>query len=303
MADLHSLMEIGKVYGKEKENKTMREYANEIAKEIEKRFENAEVRVVDVPKANGIMYTGISVRFAGTNIAPTVYVNSFYEQHVPVDVAVRELGNVLTQEQEKIGQMNTNMDWFTDFENVKDKLTARLYNKTTKAEVKRSAKAYGFDDLVIVPYVELEMADRTQGAIKITQKHIDLWGVTARKVIDIALKNTEKTAKITDLLETIAEMQGIKVEDIPFEVAGPRMLIITNDKTINGASAILGKIDYFKEKFGEFYIIPSSIHEVLVVPVIPGMPKEALEEIIGQVNREVVVPEEFLSNQAYHFVA
>ena len=210
---------------------------------------------------------------------------------------------LIKAEENKLKGDAFNMDWIYEYENVKTKLRARLYNKKTEAEVKMSAKTYGFDDLIIVPYIELDMKEMGSGAIKVTNKMLEMWNVTKQDVITTALANSAEEAKVQDMLEVLAEMNGIPVALIPPHIAGPRMLVIGNDKNINGAISIIAKLDYLKERFGEFYVVPSSVHEVIVYPVDGAMKKEDLEKIINEVNTTCVAPEEYLSDKAYHFAA
>ena len=53
------------------------------------------------------------------------------------------------------------------------------------------------------------------------------------------------------------------------------------------------------ETFGEFFILPSSIHEVLIVPAKPGMTAENLENIVREVNTTQVQLEDKLSDYVY----
>lgn len=279
---------------------TKREYAEVIAKAI---GENTEVVIKS--NANGVEITGIKVKIEGVNVAPTFYVDGYYEANVQVEEAARKLKELADKHIESIkanGKME--MEWVLDYENVKDKLTARLYNEATDAEVFRSAKKYGFDDLIIVPYINVNVKG-IDGAIKVTDKLLEQWGVTKTKVINQALKNSANEARIEDLDEMIARMEGRDIEEVKVAMGvmgTPRMVIINNDSLMFGAVAVIAKLDFLKEKYGSFYVIPSSVHEVIVVPS-DIIPESEINNMISAVNGEMISPEERLGSKAYFITA
>lgn len=274
---------------------TKREYAEVIAKAVNGRVE-------EISKANGIELTGIMVRREGSNIAPTVYIDGYYEEGVPVEVATEKVKETIDREYVNINQ-GVDVSFFMDFEKVKPLLRAKLLNgEKNNAEVKRSAKKYGFDDLIIVPYCKVTV-NGIEGSITIKKEHIERWGVTARYVIDTAIKNTAQDARIEDMMEMLAEMSGIPVSELPKEyLNAPRMVVVTNDQKMYGAMAVISKMDYLKEMYGSYFVIPSSVHEVIIVPAESENDKDGLEEIIHSVNTEVLNPIDYLSDKAY-FVA
>ena len=84
------------------------------------------------------------------------------------------------------------------------------------------------------------------------------------------------------------------------------MYIVTNVRMVNGASSILyeGFLRRFaKDHPGNFYIIPSSIHEVVLVPEDMVEEPDHLASVISQANEAVVQPEEVLSDSLYYYDA
>ena len=63
-------------------------------------------------------------------------------------------------------------------------------------------------------------------------------------------------------------------------------------------------LDQIAEKLGEdFYVLPSSIHESLVIGKSEAGSREMLEEMVRDVNGDVVMPGEILSNHVYEYDA
>ena len=62
---------------------------------------------------------------------------------------------------------------------------------------------------------------------------------------------------------------------------------------------------YVKEEVGKelgnYYILPSSCHEVILAPELLGLKAGELEEMVRGVNREIVNPKVWLSDTVYHY--
>lgn len=271
------------------------EYATEVAQMVG----NAEVK--EVEKANGVKFTGIVVH-QGT-ICPTIYVDDMYKRGMSVEDAAREVQRIA---EDKNAEGIFDSDKFLDYQGfVKDRLRIRLFNKATKAEVKRSAKSLGFDDLILVPYVNVELGD-TKGSIKVLKQHVERWGVTQRQVIDTAIKNSKGEISVQSLEAFLGIMMfgsGPLLKTVSPEseiMDGP--IVVTNAESQNGASAILGLIPGLKKKYPEgFYVIPSSVHEVIMMPKGMGQDVESLTQMVSEVNQAVLDPVDVLSDKAYEF--
>ena len=92
----------------------------------------------------------------------------------------------------------------------------------------------------------------------------------------------------------------ISMPDIP-----DTMFVLTNDTKVNGAAAILNDDirQEIAEKVGDFYMLPSSIHETLIIPKDAGMEFKELEQMVQEVNQTQVAPGERLSDHVYEYDA
>ena len=271
---------------------TLFEFANQVAKHVE--YEEA----VEVEKANGVKKVGVRVRFPEDDVAPTVYVKDFYDDGLSVQQTAAIVMRLA--EENRVPEGTHDYKCFMDYEGyVKQHLKARLYYNQTQAEVKRDASYLGFEDLIIVPYVEMQV-NGGGGAVKVMKEHLKVWDVKADEVIDTALKNSEKDVLIKDLFGMVEDMDTFfKAPDMP-EMERP--IYVTNDSTMFGASAILGLIPMMKERFKNgFFVLPSSVHEVLIMPANGEMNKADFDRMVDDVSTNVVSPEEVLGYQAYAF--
>lgn len=272
----------------------MRDYAEMVALEIRNTTElEAVVNEKMVP--DGTVRYGVTIKTPGANIAPSIYVEGMKEQGLSVEEAAKAVLGLY--ETHKAPQVD--VDWFTDYEQVKGKLFVKLLPKTFKTDVFRSAKAYGFEDLILVPYAKVEFSSEEKGSIKITADHIARWGVTKREVMDAAIRNTKNgNVKIVSLMGFMMGAVGCPEDEEP-EYNVP--IVISNQDMIFGASAILGKMEDIKAVNPDgFFVIPSSVHELIVLPK-GEFDADSVTGMVHAVNTEVVVPEERLSDHVYVF--
>ena len=253
---------------------TKYEYANEVAKLV-----NGEVK--EIEKANGIVLLGICKR--DTNITPTVYIDKAFEEGRTVEETAAEVLRIYETETPDLGDVND----ILDYSKVKPLLKARLYNAATKTDVFKSVAEYGFDDLIIVPYVQLT----EEASTKVNTQLLNIWNVSVDEVIATAIENAKN-----DIVETsIAEMLGMP------DLYPTLMRVITSKTRMYGAIGVIYKLKELKERYEKFIVIPSSIHDVIVIPEIPETEDNFFTEMIKAVNEEQVAPEERLSNHEYYF--
>lgn len=267
-----------------------REYAEAIAKEI-----GGEVR--EVEKTNGVIQTGIEVKIKGKNVAPTIYIDRMYEQDVCLAEAIESIKKQIAEEIANIPEVDT--DFIYNYEEVKPKLRARLLNKKTSADVFRSARHYGFSDLIIVPYIIIPMPTG-QGSLKVTQALVNAWGITLgitpKQVIDDALKNVKQATDeyfVTSMMSMFMGGSSNEIDSFGLNVCGNRAGCF-------GAIGVIAKRKELKEVFPEGYIvIPSSVHEVIILPNGLVNSSNEVDNMINEVNSEMVRPEERLGTRAY----
>ena len=262
---------------------TKREYAQEIANAL-----NGEV--VEVEKENGVIFTGVRVKIEGSNMEPTNYVDNYYDKQVPVDMAINSFRDSFAEVPQ-----NFNTDLITDWANAKERLVARLLNKKTKASVFMSAANYGFDDLIIVPYVVL---NEVHGAVKVKPEHIDMWGVTEDEVFDVAMDNAKKNVAITSLMRLTMELMHMPTDGIPeVDVNAPN--VVTNNTKLYGAISVIIAQDKLRDYYPNGYVVlPSSVHEVIVTPYDDDV--DGMSQMVTEVNATIDATD-VLSDRAYMF--
>lgn len=158
---------------------------------------------------------------------------------------------------------------------------------------------------VSFPYLDLELYFRVTidgGTYTVTELMMGSWGITKEELLEIATNNSTYTVKsMEDILKELVEDSYDDFLEVPQEY---RQTVITNELQNYGASALYNKtlLKEIADKFNDdLCIMPSSIHEIIVIPmnVIPS--KENVDSMIKEINELEVRPEKRLSDHAYVF--
>ena len=159
-------------------------------------------------------------------------------------------------------------------------------------------------DFAIVFYILFEVDDSGTATIPITHELIQLWDVSVDEVQQCAFCNAPSLlpASFKPMQIVIDELMGTNYSEQ--EAIEDLMFVLTNSLRSFGAACILydGMLDKISEEIGEnFYILPSSIHEMIIVPESNSPSREHLNEMITEVNQTQVDEEEFLSECVYYY--
>ena len=187
-----------------------------------------------------------------------------------------------------------------DYDAVKDKLFIKVEKKGLD-----SVRPYSeFLDWIVTYHILIDDEDESVTSIRITESILKMFNVSLERLHDDAVKNSQKLfpAHCDSIINTICEMEGVPAEPEYMDPDGPKMLVITNTKKSFGASAILypGMMKDIEERLGDFYVLPSSIHEVIAVPALSS-DAAFLANIVRSVNDTQVAPNEQLSDHVYRY--
>lgn len=261
---------------------TKMEYAEAIA-------QNLGGEAKEVVKNNGMKLIGISLKNAG--ISPCVYIDQMYEQGMTVGEATAEVKEIMDTNP---APTDFSPEMLADFDKAKQFLSLRLYNADNEYEVSKSVAEYGFDDLIIIPVLTGFMPN-INASVKVGKDLIKRWGVTEEEVFATAKANMN-----ADDYEIIDMNEMLKMLGAPIPEGDIEMYVLSNKDRIFGAIGAILLQDKLKEMFPNGYIvIPSSVHEVIILPYI-GESGE-LQRMINEVNSCEVAPDEVLGNKPYIF--
>lgn len=163
---------------------------------------------------------------------------------------------------------------------ILNKIFVGFQRKGTDNLIKRDSP---FSDIEMYMYIRME-DNHVIGKVKKEQTVDPQWIDVMWKA---AIENTKAEARATDL----ASMLGLPVFD------APPLIVVTNSNGYLGAAAILAAGDILPK--GKYYMFPSSIHEMLVLPFTDDTNINEMTALVGQVNASTVDEDEQLGNRAY----
>ncbi len=296
------------------------EFKDELIEVIkEKTDENTNISIHVVSKNNGIKLTGIVIMKEEESISPTIYLEPFFEMankgkdlHLIAD-------EILAISREQKGQFNFDVEEFQNIDVTGRKILYKLINYDKNEELLKNVPHRRWQDLAIIYYVLVSCDELGTGTILVRDEHMRLWEIVEKDLFEFATENTSKILKktIKSMAEIILDFMDEKMMDneeneITVKAAKEfgentpvRMYVMGNKLKLNGACTVLyeNALKRFAEYVeSDFYILPSSIHEVILVPANEDVDEQALLSLVREVNENNVTEEEWLSDNIYRYL-
>lgn len=272
---------------------------------------DACVQVQEVRKNNNVVLHGMSILRKGQNVSPTIYLDSFYEmmeEGTDVECIVKKILEVYVR---GLPRGNVDMEFFKDFASVRDRIVYRLVNREKNRDLLCEIPHVEFLDLAVCFCYSYEHPEIGEGMILIHNTHMEMWETCHRELMRLAERNTPRLMPAW-LCGMDQALKGVLDEEALLQLkqmqkeTGKYMYVLSNDRRCQGAAAILypGMLARAAQQLGgSFYILPSSIHEVILFRDESQSGGEQLHEMIEDINMNQLREEEVLSDYAYRYDA
>ncbi len=290
--------------------------AENIPGEIEKinpSYKNVKVMIRPVNKTNQTL-TGLSVTLPGSNCGPTCYLENCYEHWLTTGESLatelQKLAETLVDNMINISPVEIS-DFLLNFHKVAANLHMKLINAERNQKLLNTCPHKMIADLALLFYVntddaipQLKKMGAGTSTITITNEIMSKWdSVNVDVLYEIALRNT--SGEVKDIVDAVAELRGEEDEVVESMrmIDNGGMFVVTNKFNTLGASEILPVNNAKKVRniLGDFYILPSSIHELICVPkaVVPDVC--VLKDLVASVNNTEVQLQDQLSYNVYEY--
>lgn len=278
---------------------TIKDYAAEVVEILKDK--GIHGTVTEVVKNNGVLQTGIVLGEEDITVKPTIYINDKYEQgKTPADIA-EYIYDKYDELIDRVPHFDFDINDMNYYDKIKDRIYFTLVNKENNK-----------NELDNIPYTEVldlikvyRIRVREDASILIRNDFLDKWGVSKEEIEAVATENTPRLFK-GDILDIFSALMGMGVdlseEGISSLDNDSGMYVVTNETRMNGAGVILYEdvLKLLSKKFdSDIIVIPSSIHEALIIPKTDRMSMEYIKELIQTVNTEQVSLSERLSDHPY----
>ena len=270
--------------------------------------EGGNITINHVIKNNGCEMDGLVIMEKGKDIAPTIYLDSFYELYTNGE----NIKNIIRQIEVIYEQNKNNVTFDVNilkhFDTIKDKIVYKVVNYRSNEKLLEQVPHKRILDLAVVFYCLLDNEYGRSATALIYNNNLKNWNVTIDDVYKAALKNTPDLlhSKISSMA-ALFEKCGVNVdgEEVDLKDYVPSdMYVLTNESKLNGAACILYEnvLYDFAQKLGaDLYILPSSVHEVILLPKLSMFEKDELVNMVKEVNTEGVASDEVISDHVYEY--
>ena len=263
----------------------------------------------DVILNNGTTHIALILYKNGEKLHPQIYLERFFEDYKRGKTMKEILQDVMTTYEEALKNINPDsLSGIEDWEQVKGRLAFRLLSKERNKETLENYVYKEFLDLAAIVTFCAEIDEQGVKAIRVTHDLAERWKVSEEEILQAAEENTESLfpVRMEPILDTLCRVADISRDDLPEEVLAeedsPQIMVLTNYLGVNGATVLLydSFLQQVYEKLsGKFIILPSSIHEVIVMPLASAPPITDSQKMVEQINRSAVKEEEILSDSVY----
>ncbi len=261
-------------------------------------------------KNNSTEYTGIIFQKKTENIAPTIYIEDLYESYKVQEVTVQDaIKEVIGRYEQSIKGLQRINGLSVDYTSSRDRVIYRLISREKNPFLLKDIPYIPFLDMAITFHLVVSINDSCMQSLKITRELQQRWGVSVEQLLKLAKKNTPellpaRVCELSQLMERYMNTREYTLEpekDLTKEEKID-MIIVSNELGINGAAAVLydGVIEQIADEYdSDLYLLPSSIHEMIVVPCEEEDLYGTFSSMVNNINKKYVDEDEVLSDRVY----
>ena len=297
-----------------------------------------EINITPVRKNNGVILNGIIIMEKDSHIAPTIYLDDFYDEY-RCGRALHDIVLKIIQlyERNRI-ESGCSMEFFKEYEKVRGKIYYKLVNAEKNKELLKEVPYVPYLDLAIIFYYDCSGELFGNAAILIKNSHLEMWKTDTCQIYRDAVVNTPKNNPyeikameevmkemlVADMKEKLAQMTKKEMKtdssvlseeyikqlaaDVVTQMEQAKeqtpMYVLSNTEHIHGATCSLSRElleDFSKKICDNLYVLPSSVHEMIIIPAAFAGKASELKEMVEEINETQVEEEEVLSNSVYFF--
>jgi len=292
--------------------KEFMEYVKNNVKEyLPPAYESAQIDIQEVMKTNDQHKTGITIRKEGETITPNIYLDSLYEDYKrgkSIDSIVGEVAD--TRIETDNPEMENVRETLLNYEELKERLQIRLCDPNLNKERLERAVYSMMGDFAATYHVNLFQGDDGNASVMVTPRLMESWQITKEQLHVDAMNADRSQGPVFQSMSNVLDnlMSGAPVEnlldssmDFNVDMMMPApMMVLSNQNKMFGASMMMQQdvMDQIGEMMkGDYYILPSSVHEIIVVPMNMEMELPELNAMVSDINATEVENDEVLTNK------
>lgn len=280
----------------------------------------AKINLVSIAKSNGREMTGLvfETKKEGASGRPVVYLDEYFERYQAGEAAVDLVSDMVEKgahflEIAEDSGIDMVVYMLKDYEKAKENIRIRLCDTELNAEWLRQLVHYEIGDYSMTYLIKVP---NTKFNVPIRWEMLEAWRIPAEQLRSDALmiqreKHKPVSASTIAVIEA-TNLHGIwKAENLLNGAVTCKcgndgtLYVLTNESREYGANILAQK--EILEKIGnilgmDYYILPSSIHELMILPVSTYASVDELSEMVRCINRSGTVgTDDLLSDKVQYY--
>lgn len=280
---------------------------------------DVRINIITVIGNNDCERDALIILEKDSTMSPSIYLKEYYEDYVKGVSMGEIIANIYGVYKRYHIQNDINAEFFYNYEKIKKSIVYKLVNKEKNKKMLQDIPHYDVLDLSVVFYFLINTESIQNATAMIHNEHLKMWNVSRDEIYRIATENTPRLLSyniksIDEILRKYMEQSRMSEEYVTggqamhMEIMSQgqkdiKMYVLTNIYQMNGAACMLYEkpVKWFSgEMNDDLYIIPSSIHEVIMLPV-SDIGRDELNSMVKQVNKEELAECDILSDHVYMY--
>lgn len=296
---------------------SIKKFIEELAEALEVQNEGLKVVPTEMQKNNGIVQNGLCFYRAEEKVAPIFWLNQFYERFKKGELLKENILERIIREYKNLPTPSLpDMEEWMESPEFLSLISIHLVNgpKNQKMIEERNLVYYEVEntDLVCLFYAKVFLEADTLGEVAITERIMEEYLPNVKDAEELYRLVTEQVQSEELRFESsLSVMERLfrekKIDAPPFPTVEDYMYILSNKQMTFGAGSILAKAvkKVLLEKFpsGRVVVLPSSVHELIVLDSAICGDLKKLRDTVRQVNASEVSQEDFLADEVYQYDA
>lgn len=285
----------------------LEEVKNNIKDYLPDSFKDATVDIQKVKKNNGVELNGLTVRKTGQKISPVLYLDQYYRN---LQQGLTNIQDICKNVAEGITQNQRSFDVndILDPEKIKDRVTFSVIGAKNNISMLQDMPHRIKDDMAMVYRIIVNQENQEVGSVKISDQLAESLNLNEKDLYNMAMENTPKLfpAQFQSMFDVLKKMMPEMAEMMEPNIFEDSMYVLSNEQNIDGASALFYpgvQEEIYKHMGKEYYVLPSSIHETIIVPKNESMNATELKNMVMEINGKEVSPDEVLTDSVYEYDA
>lgn len=261
-----------------------------------------EINITEQRKNNNVILDALSIK-GDSNIVPAIYLEPYYQAYtdgVNMDAVLQKIADIYMESMEQMGEFPIGS---FQYEKIKDGIFVVVQNADMNRGLLEMVPHEIRDDLALLYRVNMELSNGEKGSVLIHNNHLEMWGIDENTLKEAAWNNMHnyfppEFSSMSNILRSVG------YDEIPLGAELLEMYVLSNKDKHYGAAymfdtEVMSKIA--EEIGGDIVVLPSSIHESILLKKGKDTDFDMLREMVKEVNRTQLHPTEILSNEVYQY--